>query len=107
MSSGTIGDLPNTADQGIFATVVVKGQRESVEQFGEIVLRANADGSSVKLRDVARIELGAQGLRHPARLNGEPSTGIGIQLAPTANALQTAGLINEAPGRAAPLLPAA
>ncbi|MBS0442195.1 MAG: efflux RND transporter permease subunit, partial [Proteobacteria bacterium] len=105
VSSGTIGELPNTADQGIFATVVVKGQRESVEQFGEIVLRANADGSSVKLRDVARIELGAQGYGIRTRLNGEPSTGIGIQLAPTANALQTAGLIKKRLAELRPYFP--
>jgi multidrug efflux pump len=105
VSSGTIGELPNTADQGIFATVVVKGQRESVEQFGEIVLRANADGSSVKLRDVARIELGAQGYGIRTRLNGEPSTGIGIQLSPTANALQTAGLIKKRLAELRPYFP--
>ena len=60
VSSGSIGDLPNQAGQTIFATVVVRGQLDSVEQFGNIVLRANADGSTVRLRDVARIELGAQ-----------------------------------------------
>ena len=60
VSSGTLGDLPNTPDQSISATVVVRGQRESAEQFGDLVLRANPDGSSVRLRDVARIELGAQ-----------------------------------------------
>src|SRR5882672_8197960 len=58
VSSGTIGDLPHVAGQAIFATVVVKGQLESTEQFGNIILRANADGSTVRLKDVARIELG-------------------------------------------------
>ncbi len=105
VSAGTIGDLPNTPDQGIFATVVVKGQRESVEQFGDIVLRANADGSAVKLRDVARIELGAQSYGVRTRLNGEPSTGIGIQLSPTANALQTAGLIKKRLAELRPYFP--
>src|SRR5437870_9749510 len=60
VSSGTIGDLPNVPGQSIFATVVVNGQLGNVEQFGDIVLRANPDGSAVRLRDVARIELGAQ-----------------------------------------------
>ncbi|MEP6791405.1 MAG: efflux RND transporter permease subunit, partial [Ramlibacter sp.] len=55
VSSGTIGDLPNITGQGIAATVVVTGQLTSVEQFGAIVLRANTDGSSVRLRDVARL----------------------------------------------------
>ena len=90
VSSGTIGDLPNVAGQGIFATVVVKGQLASTEQFGNIVLRANADGSTVRLKDVARLELGAQGYGTSARLNGNPSTGIGVQLSPTGNALATA-----------------
>jgi multidrug efflux pump len=60
VAAGSIGDLPNVAGQGISATVVVNGQLGSVEQFGNVQLRANADGSSVRLKDVARIELGAQ-----------------------------------------------
>ncbi|MGE0803805.1 MAG: efflux RND transporter permease subunit [Lautropia sp.] len=90
VSSGTIGDLPNVPGQSIFATVIVHGQLETVEQFGNIVLRANTDGSTVRLRDVARIELGAQAYATQARLNGEPAVGIGVQLAPTGNALATA-----------------
>jgi multidrug efflux pump len=70
--------------------VVVNGQLASVEQFGQVVLRANADGSTVRLKDVARIELGAQTYATSARLNGKPSTGIGVQLAPTGNAMATA-----------------
>ncbi len=93
VSSGTIGDLPNIAGQGIAATVVVNGQLGSVEQFGNVVLRANTDGSTVRLRDVARIELGAQNYATSARLNGKPSTGIGVQLAPSGNALETAAAI--------------
>jgi len=90
VSSGTIGDLPNTKDQAIFATVVVKGQLSNVEQFNEIIVRANPDGSTVKIKDVARVELGAQAYATSARLNGEPSTGIGVQLAPSGNAMATA-----------------
>jgi multidrug efflux pump len=90
VSSGTIGDLPNVPGQTTFATVVVQGQLANVEQFGNVVLRANADGSTVRLKDVARIELGAQAYATSARLNGNPSTGIGVQLAPTGNALATA-----------------
>ena len=90
VASGTIGDLPNLPGQAIFATVVVRGQLETVEQFGAIVLRANADGSTVRLRDVARIEFGGQSYATSARLNGNPSTGIGVQLSPTGNALATA-----------------
>ena len=95
VASGTIGELPNVPGQSIFATVIVKGQLETVEQFGNIVLRANADGSSVRLRDVARIEFGGQSYATSARLNGRPSTGIGVQLSPTGNALATATAIRE------------
>jgi multidrug efflux pump len=90
VSSGTIGDLPNIKGQGIAATVVVSGQLTSIEQFGNIVLRASTDGATVRLKDVARIELGAQTYATSARLNGNPSTGIGVQLSPTGNALATA-----------------
>jgi multidrug efflux pump len=75
--------------------VVVTGQLSTVEQFGNIVLRANPDGSTVRLKDVARIEIGGQNYGTSARLNGKPSTGIGIQLSPTGNALETAQLVRE------------
>ena len=90
VASGTLGELPNEAGQTIFATIVVDGQLANVEQFGNIVLRANPDGSSVRLADVARIELGAQSYATSARLNGKPAAGIGVQLSPTGNALQAA-----------------
>jgi multidrug efflux pump len=93
VSSGTIGDLPNITGQAIAATVVVRGQLSTVEQFGNIVLRANTDGSSVRLKDVARIELGGQAYSTSARLNGQPAVGIGVQLAPSGNALQSAKAI--------------
>jgi multidrug efflux pump len=93
VSAGSIGELPNVQGQGITATVVVEGQLSGVEAFGDILLRANADGSVVRLRDVARIELGAQFYATSARLNGKPSTAIGVQLAPSGNALQTAAAI--------------
>ena len=90
VSSGSIGDLPNVAGQGITATVVVSGQLSSVAQFGNIVLRANTDGSSVRLKDVARIELGAQAYATSARLNGKDAVGLGVQLTPNGNALAAA-----------------
>jgi multidrug efflux pump len=69
------------------------------------VLRANADGSTVLLKDVARIELGAQTYGTQARLNGKPSTGIGVQLSPSGNALDTAKAVRTAHGRAARYFP--
>jgi multidrug efflux pump len=93
VSAGEIGALPNVAGQGISATVVVNGQLASVEQFGNIVLRADPGGATVRLKDVARIELGAQAYATSARLNGKPSTGIGVQLSPSGNALATADAV--------------
>lgn len=90
VSAGEIGSLPNVAGQGIAATVVVDGQLANAEQFGRIVLRANADGSTVRLKDVARIELGGQLYATSARLNGKPAVGMGVQLAPSGNALAAA-----------------
>jgi multidrug efflux pump len=90
VSAGEIGSLPNVAGQGISATVIVNGQLTNAAQFGNIVLRANADGSTVRLKDVARIELGGQSYATSARLNGKPATGIGVQLSPSGNALATA-----------------
>ncbi|MCW5612522.1 MAG: efflux RND transporter permease subunit [Rubrivivax sp.] len=95
VAAGSIGELPNVAGQGISATVVVDGQLTSPEQFGNVVLRANADGSTVRVKDVARVELGAQAYATTARLNGQPSTGIGVQLSPTGNALATAAAIRQ------------
>lgn len=93
VSAGEIGSLPNVAGQGIAATVVVDGQLASVEQFGRIVLRANPDGSTVRLKDVARIELGGQLYATSARLNGKPAAGMGVQLAPSGNALAAADAV--------------
>jgi multidrug efflux pump len=93
VASGTIGDLPVAKGQQISATVIVTGQLSSVEQFGNIVLRANPDGSTVRLKDVARIEIGGQAYTTSARLNGKPSAGIGVQLSPSGNALESAELI--------------
>src|SRR5262249_19592840 len=95
VSAGAIGDLPNQPGQSVSATVVVNGQLTSPEQFGNLVLRANTDGSTVRLKDVARIELGGQTYAITARIDGKPATGIGVQLTPTANALATATAIQQ------------
>ena len=105
VSAGTMGDLPLVGGQAISANIVVSGQLTSVDEFGDIVLRANTDGSSVRLKDVARIELGGQNYATSARLNGKPSTGIGVQLSPTGNALATAELIRARMGELARYFP--
>ncbi|MEY2842256.1 MAG: hypothetical protein RI920_293, partial [Pseudomonadota bacterium] len=91
--AGALGDRPNASDQTLTATVVVNGQLESIEQFGNIVLRAKSDGSQVRLKDVARLELGAQTYGTYARLNGKPALGMSVQLSPTGNALESAKLV--------------
>ena len=93
VAAGSIGDLPNLDEQAISATVVVNGQLSTVEQFGNIVLRANPDGSAVYLKDVARIELGGQAYATAARLNGKDAVGIGVQLTPSGNALAAANAV--------------
>src|SRR3990167_1140715 len=93
VSAGSLGELPNLSGQTISATVVVPGQISSTQEFGNIVLRANADGSTVRLRDVARIELGAQSYATTARLNGKPATVMGVQLSPSGNALAAAAAV--------------
>ena len=90
VASGAIGDLPGIAGQGITATVTVPRQLSTPEEFGNIILRANTDGGTVRLKDVARIEIGGQSYATTARLNGQPAAGIGVQLSPTGNALSAA-----------------
>ena len=105
ISAGNLGDLPSAANQTMTATIVVPGQLTSVEAFGNIQLRTNSDGSSVRLKDVARIELGAQSYATSARLNGQSAVGMGVQLTPTANALATAKAIKAKLAELQPLFP--
>ncbi len=70
-----------------------QGRLTTPEQFGNIVLRANPDGSLLRVRDVARVDLGAQNQDVEGRLNGEPAVAIGIYLSPGANAVQTAAQV--------------
>ncbi|MBC2656241.1 multidrug efflux RND transporter permease subunit [Pseudomonas sp. MSSRFD41] len=91
--AGSIGDLPGPSTQEITATVLVKGQLSNPDEFADIVLKANPDGSTVRIGDVARVEVGSQEYQFGTRLNGKQSTAVGVQLSPGANALNTATLI--------------
>ena len=93
VAPGSIGDLPGRSGQQITANVLVKGQLSSPEEFASIVLRANADGSTVTIGDVARVEIGSQEYQFGTRLNGKPATAFSVQLSPGANAMQTADLV--------------
>ena len=93
VAPGSIGDLPTRDTQEITANVVVKGQLSTPEEFNAIVLRANPDGSTVTVGDVARVEIGAQEYQYGTRLNGKPATAFSVQLSPGANAMETATLV--------------
>ncbi|MEP3114828.1 efflux RND transporter permease subunit [Nisaea sp.] len=93
VAAGRIGAKPLVDGQRISVGVLVKGQLRTAEEFGAIVLRANIDGSSVRLKDVARIEIGGESYTSSARLNGNPSAAMGVQLSPSGNALDTANEI--------------
>ena len=105
VASGSLGAEPSRKAQPTSALVLVKGQLTSPDEFGAIVLRANADGSTVRLRDVARIEVGGMGYQFSTRLNGQPSAGLSVLLSPTGNALATANAVKAKMERALAVLP--
>ncbi len=93
--AGAFGSSPGSTEQELTATLAVKGTLDDPAEFGRIVLRANQDGSSVKLADVARLEVGSESYNFSSRLNGKPSVAGAIQLSPGANAIQTAEAIKQ------------
>lgn len=96
VSAGILGSPPNPAVQRVAAPVVVNGQLRTPEEFSNVILRANPDGSKVLLKDVARVEVGADNYQFGARLNGQTTAAFAISLAPDANALSTAkGIKNQ------------
>ncbi|MCX5591669.1 efflux RND transporter permease subunit [Alcaligenes endophyticus] len=90
VSAGVLGAPPNPASQRVTAPIVVNGQMATAEEFGNLILRSNPDGSTVRIRDVARVEVGADNYQFGARLNGQPTAAFAISLSPDANALETA-----------------
>jgi HAE1 family hydrophobic/amphiphilic exporter-1/multidrug efflux pump len=89
-AAGRIGQEPTQQQQELTYTVTTKGRLTTPEEFGNIIVRAESDGSLLRLKDFARIELGAQNYDVIGKLNGLPTTLIGIYLQPGANALATA-----------------
>ena len=94
-SAGVLGDLPAPTSQRIATSIVITGQLATPEEFGNVVLRAQPGGATVRIRDIGRIEVAGQSYGFQARLNGKPIAAVGIQLTPTANALETARLVRE------------
>ncbi|MGI9523113.1 MAG: efflux RND transporter permease subunit [Hyphomicrobiaceae bacterium] len=92
-TAGQLGAPPFDAAPKFQFTIQAKGRLKSADEFGNIVLRANPDGTFIRLRDIARIELGAQSYGSSSLLNNKPAAAIGIYQSPGANALQVADLI--------------
>jgi len=88
--AGQIGSEPSPPGQEFTYSVRAQGRLSTPEEFGEVVVRAAPDGSIVRLRDVARVELGAQDYSQQGRLNGRPSAIIAVYQLPGSNALQAA-----------------
>ncbi|MBO9724932.1 MAG: efflux RND transporter permease subunit [Novosphingobium sp.] len=93
IAAGEIGGLPAPKDQAIDAIVTAGSRLQTVEQFRNIVLKTNTDGSVVTIADVARVEIGAENYNTISRINGHPGAGISISLSPGADALATAELV--------------
>jgi hydrophobe/amphiphile efflux-1 (HAE1) family protein len=96
---GRIGARPVQDDQQFQLNVQTQGTLTTPEQFRRIVLRANADGSVLRVGDVARVEMGAQNEDTETRINGQPSVGIALYLSPDANAVATANAVTRALAR--------
>jgi len=93
VSAGQIGADPAPAGQQLNATVTARARLQTPEQFRNIIVKTQSDGSIVHLSDVARVELGNESYTTAARLNGHPASGMALQLAPGADALKTAELV--------------
>ncbi|MCX4192588.1 efflux RND transporter permease subunit [Methylophaga sp. OBS1] len=95
IAAGELGGSPAVADQQFNANIVVQTRLETPEEFSNIILRVNQDGSRVRLGDVARVELGGENYQYETEYNKQPAAGIGISLASGANALDTAANVRE------------
>jgi hydrophobe/amphiphile efflux-1 (HAE1) family protein len=93
---GRIGARPTDDATQFQLNVQTQGRLTTPEQFGNIVIRANPDGSVLRLKDIARVELGAANMDSESRLNGDPAVSIGLFLAPGANAVQTSARVQAA-----------
>ncbi|MEC5318019.1 efflux RND transporter permease subunit [Brenneria populi subsp. brevivirga] len=93
IASGQLGGTPPLPGQQLNASIIAQTRLKSSEEFSQIILKVNADGSQVRLKDVARVELGAESYDVIARYNGQPAAGLGIKLATGANALDTASAV--------------
>ena len=94
LAVGELGQLPASPGQELNAVIVTKSRLSSPEEFGNIIVRTNPDGSTLRGKDVARVELGAQDYSVAARIDGQPTAAIAVRLSPGANALDTVKAVN-------------
>ncbi|TWI54877.1 multidrug efflux pump [Pseudomonas duriflava] len=106
LASGSLGGLPAVKGQQLTATIIGRTRLETPEQFGDIFLKVNQDGSQVRLRDVARIELGGESYSIDAQFNGRPASGMALRLATGANLLDTTKAVRETIDQLKPFMPA-
>ncbi|MBH0056822.1 efflux RND transporter permease subunit [Pseudoalteromonas sp. SWXJZ94C] len=105
VSAGQLGGMPAVDGQQLNATVTAQSRLQTPEQFEQILVKTNPDGSFVRLEDVARVELGGESYRVVARYDGQPASGLGIKLASGANALDTAAGVKKAIEELKPFFP--
>ncbi|MFT4272645.1 MAG: efflux RND transporter permease subunit [Pantoea sp.] len=106
VAAGQLGGTPPVPGQQLNASIIAQTRLTSTDEFGNILLKVNTDGSQVRLRDVAKIELGGENYDIIARYNGKPASGIGIKLATGANALDTADAVKAELAKLQPFFPA-
>src|SRR3546814_2914273 len=92
IAAGDVGGLPAPEGQMLNATVTAQSRLQTPEEFENIVLKTLSDGSTVRIKDVARVEIGAESYAVITRVNGHPGAGMAISLSPGADALKTAEL---------------
>ncbi|WP_321390346.1 efflux RND transporter permease subunit [uncultured Desulfuromusa sp.] len=93
VTAGQLGGAPAVKGQQLNASIRAMSKLETTEDFENILIKVNEDGSQVRLRDVARLELGSQSYSRIARYKGSPASGMGVYLGTGANALDTAALV--------------
>ena len=105
IAGGQIGGTPSTPGTMLQATITESTLLQTPEQFGNILLKVNQDGSQVRLKDVSKIELGGENYNFDTKYNGQPTAALGIQLATNANALATAKAVRAKIDELAPFFP--
>ncbi|MDF4696921.1 efflux RND transporter permease subunit, partial [Vibrio parahaemolyticus] len=106
VAAGQLGGTPPVPGQRLNVSIIAQTRLNTAEQFGDILMKVNTDGSQVKLKDLGIVEMGAENYSTIARFNGLPASGIGIKLATGANALDTATAVRAALAEMEPFFPA-